>query len=111
MFLDTEQCIRKKLLRRQQFREVCATLIGEEHKMCFVVRVGLCIAALSSGHSWFTVWANIGIHCFFSLGLCLRSPRGVTDVNDETWPMKLYLPKMNKTRHHLNVIYFENLGK
>jgi len=71
-------------LRRQQFREVCATLIGEEHKMCFVVRVGLCIAAFSSGRSWFTVWATTGIRCFFSLRLCLRSPRGARDVNGET---------------------------
>ena len=46
------------------------------------------------------VWATIGIRCFFSLGLYLRSPRGATDVNDETCSMKLYFPKMNKTDHH-----------
>jgi hypothetical protein len=57
------------------------------------------------------VWATIGIRYFFSLGLYLRSPRGATDVNDETFSVKLYLPKMNKTRHHLSIIYFENLGK
>jgi len=111
MFLDTERSIRKMPLRRQQFREVCTTRIGEEHKIVFVVRVGLCIATLSAGHSWFSVWATFGIRCFFSLGLCLRSPRGATDVNDETWSMKLYLPKVNKTRHHLSIMYFENLGK
>jgi hypothetical protein len=49
------------------------------------------------------VWATIV--CSFSLGLCLRLPRGATDVNDETWSMKRYLPKMNKTHRHLSIIY------
>jgi hypothetical protein len=57
------------------------------------------------------VWATNGIWWFFSLWLCLRSPRGATDVNDVTWSMKLYFSMMNKTRHNLSIIYFESLGK
>ena len=38
MFLDTEQSVREMPLRRNQFRAVCAKLIGQEHKMCFIVR-------------------------------------------------------------------------
>jgi hypothetical protein len=57
------------------------------------------------------VWTTVGIRYFFSLELCLRLPHGATDGTVEICSMKLYLPKMKKTRHHLSLIYFENLCK